>query len=84
MKPYRLMKKMLRGDLANVAFDDLIRLLLALGFREIQGRGSHRKFVREDIPGLVNLQPERGDAKLYQIRQIADLIRRYNLKLEEE
>ena len=33
---------------------------------------------------LVNVQSEVGDAKIYQVRQIANLIRRYNLKLEED
>jgi len=32
---------------------------------------------------LVNLQHENGDAKPYQVRQIASIIRRYNLRLEE-
>jgi len=32
---------------------------------------------------LVNLQNENGDAKHYQVRQVANIIRRYNLKLEE-
>jgi len=30
------------------------------------------------------VQSEVGDAKIYQVRQIANLIRRYNLKLEED
>ena len=84
MRPDRLLEKILRGELANVDFNDLIRLTTALGFREVRGRGSHRVFVREGVSELVNVQSEDGDAKIYQVRQIANLIRRYNLKLEED
>ena len=75
---------MLEGEFANVAFADLIRLLLALGFREIGGRGSHRVFARAGVSELVNLQEEAGQAKTYQVRQVASLIRRYDLSLEDD
>ena len=84
MKPDRLLEKILRGNLANVDFNDLNRVTTALGFREVRGRGSHRLFVREGFSELVNVQSEVGDAKIYQVRQITDLIRRYILKLEED
>lgn len=67
----------------NVAFGDLVQLLLDLAFRETSGRGSHRVFTRAGVIELVNLQVEKGDAKLYQVRQVANLIRQYNLKLKE-
>ena len=42
----RLLARIIRGDLANVSFDDLIQLVEEFGFREIGGRGSHRVFFR--------------------------------------
>jgi predicted RNA binding protein YcfA (HicA-like mRNA interferase family) len=84
MNTRRLLSRILRGEMANVSFVDLIQLVEELGFREIGGRGSHRVFTRADVTELVNLQVEKGDAKLYQVRQIVRLIRRYNLKLEED
>jgi predicted RNA binding protein YcfA (HicA-like mRNA interferase family) len=62
----------------------LVRLLAALGLQEKGGRGSHRVFTRKDIQEIVNLQAEKSDAKLIRVRQIANLIRRYNLMLTEE
>jgi predicted RNA binding protein YcfA (HicA-like mRNA interferase family) len=59
-----------RGDITNVDFDDLVRLVEALGFREVSGRGSHPVFAHPDVPELVNLQIERGQAKRYQVRQV--------------
>jgi predicted RNA binding protein YcfA (HicA-like mRNA interferase family) len=73
-----------RGDITNVSFDDLVRLVQALGFREVGGRGSHRVFGHPNVPELVNLQVERGQAKRYQVRQVASLVRRYDLPLEDE
>jgi len=74
---------MLRGDVRNVAFDDLVRLVIALGFREIGGRGSHRVFARTGVAELLNLQAEHGQAKPYQVRQVATLARRYDLKVDD-
>ena len=83
MNSRRLLAQILRGDLANIAFDDLVQLLLDLGCRESGGRGSPRVFNEIGLSELVNLQEERGDAKQYQVRQVASIIRRYNLELQE-
>jgi predicted RNase H-like HicB family nuclease len=55
------------------------RRISSSGFGRGRGRGSHRVFAREGLAGLVNLQEERGQAKHYQVRQIATLVRRYDL-----
>src|ERR1035437_893805 len=52
MTPRRLLARILRGDVGNVAFVDLVRLIEALGFEEIGGRGSHR--TRADRSGRVD------------------------------
>ncbi|MCU1460343.1 MAG: hypothetical protein JWO37_418 [Acidimicrobiales bacterium] len=84
MRPARLLERILRGDLANVDFTDLVNLVLALGFQEVGGRGSHRVFARVGVTELVNLQEEKGQAKRYQVRQIVTLARRYDLQVEDE
>jgi len=83
MRPERLLERILRGDIANVDFADLVRLIKALGFQEIGGRGSHRVFARDGVLELVNLQREQGEAKRYQVRQVAVLARKYDLHLED-
>jgi len=82
MNSRRLLARRTRGETANVRFSELIQLLLDLGFRETGGRGSHRILTRLGVNELVNLQNVNGDAKQYQVRQIASIIRRYNLVLE--
>ena len=83
MNSNRLLARILRGAVANITFRDLLQLLLDLGFVESGGRESHRVFTRSDVREMVNLQNENGDAKQYQVRQVANIIRRYNLKLKE-
>lgn len=83
VKPDRLLTRVARGDLGNVAFSDLVRLIEALGFRHVGGRGSHVVFAHPAVAELVNLQVEGGQAKRYQVRQVAALVRRYDLRLEE-
>jgi hypothetical protein len=82
MQPARLLERIRRGTVGNIDFG-LVTLVLALGFREIGGRGCHRVFARTGVPELVNLQVEQGQAKPYQVRQIATLVRRYALHLED-
>lgn len=83
MKIERLAARIARGDVGNVAFADLVRLIEALGFVEIGGRGSHRVFAHPEVTELVNLQAASGEAKRYRVRQVATLIRRYDLQLED-
>jgi sugar phosphate isomerase/epimerase len=79
----RLLRRILRGDTANVDFGDLVRLVKALGFEEVGGRGSHRVYARSDVEELVYLQEVQGQAKRYQVRQVAALVRKYDLHPEE-
>ena len=84
MKPARLLDRILAGNVANISFSDVTVLLAALGFTEIGGKGSHRIFARPGVTELVNLQEEGRQAKPYQVRQIAALVRRYALELEDD
>ena len=59
-------------------------MLRALGFDETGGRGSHRVFTRPGVAELINLQDSDGQAKPYQVRQVAAVVRQYNLDLEGE
>jgi predicted RNA binding protein YcfA (HicA-like mRNA interferase family) len=83
MKPWKLLKRLVRGDLQNVSFADLQRLVEAFGFALARVSGSHHIFSHPGVPELVNLQEVKGQAKPYQIRQFLRLVERYNLTLEE-
>lgn len=68
-----------RSD-ASIRFAGLRGLLIAMGFNE-RVKGSHHIFSRPGIDEIINLQPKSGKAKVYQVRQVRDLIVRYKLEL---
>ena len=75
----KLLLQILRGASdANIAFDDLRRLLLSLGFVE-RTRGSHHIFRKEGIEEKINLQRDKNKAKAYQVRQVRVVILKYRL-----
>lgn len=84
MNRRELLRRLARGATANVAFDDMVDLVEAFGFRLSRIRGSHHIFVHPEIPELVNLQEVGGQAKPYQTRQFLRLVERHNLSLEED
>ena len=82
VQPARLLERIVRGDVANIDFADAQKLLERLGFEELRVSGSHHVYGRTGISEQLNLQDRRGQAKPYQLRQLATLVRRYNLTLE--
>jgi len=84
MRPRRLLARIARGTVSNVAFADMRNLVEALGFERRRVSGSHHIYAHPDIPELINLQDARGQAKPYQVRQILRLVERYDLKLENK
>lgn len=73
-----------RAGARNLRFADLCRLAEALGFRLSRVRGSHHIYSHPSVPELINLQSVNGKAKPYQVRQLLDLVERYNLGLGSE
>lgn len=81
----KLLTNILSGASAqNISFDELVVLLQNLGFA-MRISGSHRIFSREGIVEILNLQPRKdGTAKPYQLRQVRNVIVRYNLVGEDD
>lgn len=82
--PVRLLRRLQRGSVRNVRFEDMVKLLQAFGFERRRTSGSHQIFAHRDVAELVNLQNVAGEAKPYQVKQILRLIERYSLTLEGE
>ena len=83
MKPKELLARISAGDASNVRFGDLQRLVEALGFELERTRGSHHIYRHPEITEKVNLQPQGGKAKPYQVRQVAEKAARYSLDVEK-
>ena len=60
----------------NISFNDLINLLISLGFERRQ-EGSHNIFTKEGINERINLQAEGSKAKGYQVKQIRKILTNY-------
>ena len=75
----KVLNQILRGNSdANIDFSDLCSLLEVLRFRE-RVSGSHHIFTRNGVSEIINLQPRGSKAKPYQVRQVRQLIIKYNL-----
>ena len=71
------------GSDANIAFDDLRNLLKRLGFVE-RVKGGHHMFGKTGVPEQINLQRFGGNAKPYQVRQVRNVLVKYQLLNSEE
>ncbi len=83
MNRRRLLIRLTRGSVHNVAFGDMVDMVEGFGFVLSRTSGSNHIFIRDGIPELVNIQNVGGQAKPYQIRQFLRLVEKYNLALQE-
>ena len=83
MNRRQLLQRLASGAVHNVRFSDMIDLVEGFGFRLDRRRGSHYLFVHPDVPEVLNLQPEGGQAKACQIRQFLRLVEENELRLED-
>ena len=79
MKDDKLIRKITGGTSdANIAFIDIKKLLIQIGF-EMRIKGSHHVFRKNGVRELINLQQDGNKAKPYQVKQVRDLIIKYKL-----
>lgn len=64
----------------NIKFIDLQRILYALGF-ECRIRGDHFIYYKDGIEEIVNIQPDGNKAKAYQVKQIRNIIVKYQMEV---
>ena len=83
MNRKKLLRRLTRGAVQNVAFSDMAALVRGFGFVQVRTAGSHHIWVHPSLPEILNLQDVGGRAKPYQIRQFLRLVERYNLRLED-
>ena len=83
VRPEKLLSRILNGETANISFRDLIHMLECMGFELVRIRGSHHMLDHPGVCQELNLQPDRnGQAKAYQVRQVAQVVREYDLGKE--
>ena len=67
-----------RSD-ANLDFEGVCTMLRHVGFSERRGGGSHRIFHKEGVIEIINLQPRGSQGKPYQMKQVRQILLKYNL-----
>ena len=67
---------------SNLPFDDLCFVLERAGFTRCTGKGSHTLFFKAGIEEVLNLQPKGSQAKPYQVKQVRELILKYQLEID--
>lgn len=80
----KLLSKLLSGKSdQDIPFSDIIHLLETLGF-EKRIRGDHYIFTRSNVKEIINLQPINSKGKPYQMKQIRNILVRYQISLEND
>lgn len=62
----------------NLLFTDLQTVLDRLGF-QCRIKGDHFIYTRDDVEEIINLQPAGNKAKPYQVKQVRNIILKYQL-----
>lgn len=79
----KLFIKILRANSdKNIDFEELKNLLLRLGFSE-RIKGSHHILTKKDIDEILNVQSKSGKVKAYQVKQVRNILVKYQLKLDQ-
>ena len=82
-KHQKFLKRLMSGQAdTGIAFDELCSLLQRLGFA-LRVRGDHHIFTRDGMIEIINLQPSGSLAKPYQVKQVRNLLRKYQLSEEK-
>ena len=81
MKKHKLLQKLFSNS-KNIRFSELTECSELFGFKLARINGSHHIFIHPEVPELINLQNVNGKAKQYQIKQLLQLIEKYNLQTE--
>lgn len=83
MDPDRLLARIRRGETQNVVFRDFVRLIRAFGFELERTESSHQIYSHPRVGLNLNVQPDRGQAKPYQLHELVRMIDRYALTRKE-
>jgi hypothetical protein len=77
----KLLQRLLQGRSDNnISFSSLRILMQNFGFAE-RIRGDHHIFTMNGVEEILNLQPNNAKAKPYQVKQIRNIILKYNLNI---
>lgn len=62
----------------NISFADLRKALEIMGFQE-RIKGDHFIYTKDGVEEIINIQPRGNKAKAYQVKQVRNIIIKYQL-----
>lgn len=62
----------------NIKFSDLQKILEVLGF-QCRIKGDHFIYWKSGVDEIINIQPDGNKAKPYQVKQVRNIILKYEL-----
>lgn len=83
MNRRRLLRRLQPGHLNNIRYADFVDLARGFGFEHDQTTGSHEVHRHPVHKIKLVLQPERGEAKPYQARQLLTYVKQFDLELSD-
>ena len=63
---------------SNILFDDFQNLLGRLGF-DCRIKGDHFIYTKSGVDEIINIQPKGNKAKAYQVKQVRNIILKYQM-----
>ena len=80
----KLWRRIQAGHSQNVDFRDFCRLIESFDFKLHRQRGSHLVYANGLVKEIISVQPKGdGSAKAYQVRQLRNLVREYDLRMSK-
>ena len=64
-----------------ISFRDFGQLLEAFGWEHKRTKGSHRHYVRPNIPAVMTINPDGKSAHRYQVRLLLEFVEQYGLHM---
>ncbi len=63
----------------NISEADMKFFLEKIGATHKRTKGSHTQYAIDNIPELINIQPQNGKIKPYQVKEIRNIVKKYRL-----
>ena len=67
----------------NISFVELCSVLGRLGF-DCRVKGDHFIYSKDGVAEIINIQPDKGKAKPYQVKQVREIILRYRMGEDDD
>ena len=83
MNRRRLLRRIQAGHTRNIRFADFIDLVEGFSSVYDHSTGSHQFYVNAAIGVVLNLQPEKGQAKPYQVPELLRHVKDHDLPLRD-